>query len=110
MSTSTAADPIRASHLGYGTRVRYAVALAAASVAITAGVAIAVNGDSGSSSGSSTAPQSNTINRVGFGFEPVQASSGAAAQAFNHRTGSTLRATPSHDVTSAQATQRFNHR
>jgi hypothetical protein len=109
MSTSTAADPLRATHLGYGTRVRYAVALAAASVAITAGVAIAVNGDGGSSSASSAA-QPTTVNRAGFGFEQVQASSVAAAQAFNHRTGSTLRATPSRDVTTAQAAQSFHHR
>ena len=97
MSTSTAADSIRATHLGYGTRLRYAVALAAASVAITAGVAIAINGDGGSSSTSSAA-QPTTINRAGFGFEPAQASSVAAAQAFNHRTGGTLRATASRDV------------
>lgn len=109
MSTSTAVDPIRATRLGYGTRVRYLVAAAAASVAITAGVAIAVNAGSDSSASSAT-PLPSAPNRVDFGFAATRASAVTAGQAFHHRTGQTLRATASRDVTASQAAQRFHHR
>jgi hypothetical protein len=107
MSTATANETLRFPRLTYGHRVRNSVIAAAAAVTLTAGILIAAD-DSGTTTSAAAPPQSNS--RVGFEYEATQATAVQASQAFTHRTGQTLRTTPSSQVSTAQSVERFHHR